>query len=81
MIIYRLIHHYLSGPRQNAIFQKYFGDLKVKFETYSTKRKKIDSNFYEWKTNGYLLLEEYFPAIAKCIDLKYDYINSLTLDW
>jgi len=69
-----------EGPRNNAIFRKYFGDMTVKFDTILNRRKKIDSNSYEWKTNGYLLLEESFPAVAKCIDLKYDYINSLTLD-
>lgn len=66
-----------EGTRASTLYNKFFGDKKMEFV--STKQKKIDSDIYEWKTNGYTVVDEHFPEIAKYIDLKYDYIQNLTL--
>ena len=62
---------------KNTIFYKFFGERKIEFV--SVRQKFIDSHTYEWKTHGYSILDEYFPDIARNIDLKYDYIHNLTL--
>jgi len=67
-----------EGSKIHTIFSKFFGDRKIEF--LSTKQKRADNNIYEWKIHGYSTLEEYFPEIAKDIDLRYDYIVNLTLE-
>lgn len=66
--------------RSVGIFEKFFDQASVHFESYPSHNKVVFSNVYEWKTLGYSFLHEILPEIASKIDAKYEYVNKMTLE-